>query len=425
MSIGYACQIIGSDIYRIKGCTLKNATPENLRKIIEMNLNTLDKMIDYNIENGIKLFRISSDIIPFGSHPINRLEWWNEYKDFLNYIGSKIKNSNIRVSMHPGQYTILNSPKSQVVTNAIKDLEYHTLFLDALGMDSANKIILHIGGVYDSKNESIKRFIQNYCSLSPNIKERLVIENDEKCFNIEEVLDIGTALDIPVVFDNLHHSINKPEKELDNLEWIKICRRTWIEKDGRQKIHYSQQSLEGRQGSHSTTISLPQFLDYYNSIKEVSPDIMLEVKDKNISALKCSYSISHSVPVAFLEREWSRYKYLILSRSQNTYLQIRELLKDKENISAIAFYNLIEKGLNILPNTKEELNSIYHIWGYFKQISTQQEKEKLNSLISVYKQDQSKISTLRKFLYKLGIKYNISYIINSYYFYHVFHSTEI
>lgn len=292
MSIGYACIISGSKDYKFKSCILKNASDNRLRELTFHNLSILDKMIDYNIKNKIKLFRISSDIIPFASHQINKQEWWLESKILFENLGLKIKNNNLRVSMHPGQYTVLNSPHPLVVERAILDLEYHTRFLDSLGLDSSSKIILHIGGIYNEKSNAIDRFALNYSLLSKNIKDRLVIENDDKSYTIEDVLEIGLRLSIPVVFDNLHNRINPSKTKFSEFEWIKNCSKTWLKKDGKQKIHYSQQDTLGKSGAHSQTILIEEFVDFYKKILPLDVDIMLEVKDKNISAVNCIAAVN-------------------------------------------------------------------------------------------------------------------------------------
>jgi UV DNA damage endonuclease len=160
-----------------------------------------------------------------------------------------------------------------------------------MGMDASNKIILHIGGIYGDKPAAIERFKSNYVALEERIKARLIIENDDKCYTAEEVLAIGQELKIPVVFDNLHHAINPSSKSQSIKEWIAACSKTWRKKDGAQKIHYSQQAQCKRAGSHSETIDLPIFLRLYKTLPSLDLDIMLEVKDKNVSALKCIRAI--------------------------------------------------------------------------------------------------------------------------------------
>lgn len=181
MKIGYACLVVGVPDTTMKTTRKNNATSKRLTELIEHNLNSMENMLDYSIENGIQMYRISSDIIPFGSdYETNQLDWSNLFQDKFNQLSKIIKENNVRVSMHPGQYTVLNSPNEAVVTRAIQDLEYHTTFLDNLEVDASHKIILHIGGVYGDKEAAKKRFVENYEKLSPAIKSRLIIENDDR-----------------------------------------------------------------------------------------------------------------------------------------------------------------------------------------------------------------------------------------------------
>lgn len=123
MSMGYACLTVGVLGTQLRTCREKNATYEVLLDLIRSNLAALDKMLDYNIENNIKLFRISSDIIPFASHPVNTVKWWEVFRPELKELGNKALSNNIRLSMHPGQYTVLNSPNDEVVDRATLGLE--------------------------------------------------------------------------------------------------------------------------------------------------------------------------------------------------------------------------------------------------------------------------------------------------------------
>ncbi len=295
MAIGYACLTVNVEHTKLSSCILKNATPDHLRSLIHQNLTALNHIIEYNRQNQIKLFRISSDIIPFGSHPVNQLNWWKEFQTELYELGKAIKDANIRVTMHPGQYTILNSPDSNVVERAVLDLIYHDRFLSSLGMEADSKIILHIGGAYGDKKEALKRFHMNFSLLPEGIKNRLILENDERIYNIEEVLQTARLLGIPAVFDNLHHSINSPMELKSIPQWITECAHTWRKLDGKQKIHYSQQRLDGKPGSHSETIEVKEFICFYDQLEDKNIDIMLEVKDKNVSAVKCIQAVEERV----------------------------------------------------------------------------------------------------------------------------------
>lgn len=292
MRIGYACLTIGVPNTSMKRCLMKNASEAKLLELIPHNLDSLENIIDYNIKNNIRLFRISSDLIPFGSSPINKIPWWNLYQSKFLRIGSKIKDNGIRVSMHPGQYTVINSPDEDVVKRAIDDLNYHSKVLDSLGVGIEHKIILHIGGVYNDKKSAVSRFISNFNNIAVSIKDRVALENDDKSFNICDVLEIGKVLSVPIVFDNLHNEINPCNMQKSDILIINECKKTWKERDGVQKIHYSQQNPNKKPGSHSSSILIDKFMDFCSALQRDDIDIMLEVKDKNLSAVNCINSLS-------------------------------------------------------------------------------------------------------------------------------------
>lgn len=416
MRIGYACLALGVPGSGMRSIIMKNATPEKLREVIGHNLYALEHLIDYNIENGIRLFRISSDLIPFGSSPVNGLAWWEEFEGRFQAIGKKILDSGMRISMHPGQYTVLNSPDEGVVTRAVEDLVYHARVLDSLGTGSDHKIILHVGGVYNERENALERFRTGYRSLPHSIRRRLVIENDDRSYDIQEVLELGTELGIPVVFDNLHHAILNKDNSRSDSYWIEASRGTWEEADGHQKIHYSQQNTEKRTGSHSDSIRIEAFMAFHESLGREDLDIMLEVKDKNLSAVKCINCTAKDRSIRSLEREWSRYKYRVLEGSHADYLAIRALLKDKADYPAILFYTLVEHALEKEPDPGGRVNAAQHVWGYFKNKATQVEKNAFAKHLEGFMAGRTTIAPLKRFLWKLTEKYEECYLMDSYYF---------
>ncbi len=417
MAIGYACVTIGVPGTSISSCTLKYATQDNIHALILKNLAALEVMVDYNIKHGIRLFRISSDLIPFGSHPVNQVVWWKDYRDYFEVLGDKIKKAGLRVSMHPGQYTVINSNNPGIVERSVQELVYHARFLDTLGVDRTNKLILHIGGVYGDKIAAARNFIHEYNRLPEEVKRRLVIENDERSFTISEVLGISNACGAPVVFDNLHHGINPPMEKLTDYEWIKRCSSTWNPEDGRQKIHYSQQKELSPPGSHSDTIFLQPFSEYYQGFKEVVPDIMLEVKDKNLSAIKCIHAVTLNSSAKELETEWARYEYYVLSKDAKAYQAIRELLKEKEARVSKEFYEIIERAYGLPENIGAEVNAAKHVWEYLNKDCTASEKKRYEKLMDEYTGGKASIHTIKKHLLKCSVLQNQDYLIQSLYFY--------
>ena len=416
MDIGYACLTLGVFHTDLKSCLRKNADEKRLIELIGHNLNSLERMIDYNRANRIRLFRISSDLIPFGSSEVNRLEWQEQFQAQLTQIARKIKEGQIRVSMHPGQYTVLNSPNRDVVHRAIEDLSYHNRVLDSLNSGPECKIVLHLGGIYQNKTEALKRFAAHYCLLDDSIKKRIVIENDDKLFNITDVLETGTKLGIPVVFDNLHHQVNPGSESREEREWIDLCERTWTERDGRQKIHYSQQNPQKRQGAHSETIRVDEFMKFYDSLNTDQIDMMLEVKDKNLSAVKCRNLVSERKEIKELEREWSRYKYAVLEHSQAAYLNVRKLIQNKKDYPVVPFYWFIEDALGKDFDAGQSINAAQHIWGYFGKKATEKERKQFLRCLDGYSTNPDMQKKMKRFLWRMAVKYREEYLLNSYYF---------
>ncbi|PTQ85926.1 UV-damage endonuclease [Trichococcus patagoniensis] len=417
MSIGYACLNIGTPNTKMRSVMQRNATAEKLTEVTAHNLVALEWMIDYNRENDIKLFRISSDLIPFGSSPVNKLDWTEIHKDAFDRIGVKIRKSGIRVSMHPGQYTVLNSPTEDVVDRAIADLIYHDRLLSALGADRTNKIVLHVGGIYGDKEAALQRFEENFRRLPETVQNRLIIENDDRLYHIEDILGLAARLQIPAVYDNLHHAINPPPSGGDDQYWIAAAAKTCSPHDGNQKIHYSQQAPGKRPGAHSDTIQLEPFMAFHAQLPDQQIDIMLEVKDKNLSAIKCQNATTTTSRMGLLEKEWGRYKYAILERSPAIYQAIRTLLKDKEAYPVLEFYCLIDTAFaeEIRPGYAE--NAAAHVWGYFKKHATDAERRQYEKNLANYRNGTGTLATVKRQLFKLAEKYETEYLLQSLYFY--------
>ncbi len=284
MKVGYPC------ISRSIGCTansnfkLASYSEERLIKTAKNNLECLAKILRYNVENDLLFFRISSDLVPFASHPVCKFDWMNHYKLQFKEIGEYIKKKDIRISMHPGQFVLINSIKEKVVQRSIKELDYHCKILDAMGLDITSKIQIHVGGVYGDKPKAIERFAERYESLSESIKKRLVIENDDRLFSLKDCLYINQLTGIPFVFDSFHHEcLNSGESVRDA---IMKAQTAWKDKDGSLMVDYSSQKEGERRGKHATTIDLSLFKKFIDETKGLEFDIMLEIKDKEKSALK-------------------------------------------------------------------------------------------------------------------------------------------
>jgi len=284
MKVGYPCINWSIDCRGNKTFRLKSYSEENLIDIVENNLNCLEEMLRFNIKNDMLFFRITSELVPFASHEINKFDWQSYFEDKFKRISKIIDENNIRISMHPDQFIVLNSNKEKVVDNSIAELNYHADVLDLLNLDASHKIQLHVGGVYGEKQRSKERFVERYKRLDNKIKRRLVIENDDTSYTLRDCLEINDNCGIPVLFDNFHHQVNDSGEVLN--EALELISKTWRERDGIPMVDYSSQEPGEKDGRHAETIDIEDFKRFISGSKPVDFDVMLEIKDKEKSAKK-------------------------------------------------------------------------------------------------------------------------------------------
>ena len=283
MKIGYPCINLSLPCRSSRTFRLKNYSEEKLVETVEGNLQCLQEILLFNKQNDIFFFRITSDLIPFASHPIMKFNWQDNFAEKFREIGIFIQSNNMRISMHPGQYTVLNSPRKEVYQNSIKDLEYHVEVLDLMKLDKTAKVQIHVGGVYGDKKKSKKRFIERYIQLPDKIKNRLIIENDDKSYSIKDCLEIHQNTGIPIVFDVYHHECLNSGESLQ--EVFQKITNTWSKEDGIPIVHYSSEHPTKGKPSHAENIDIPHFKAFLNKSKDFSYDLMLEIKDKEKSLL--------------------------------------------------------------------------------------------------------------------------------------------
>ncbi len=293
MKIGYPCINWSIGCKGNRTFRLKSYSEERLIETVENNLNCLEKILEFNVKNNILFFRISSDLIPFASHPICSFNWQSYFKKKFEKIGKIILNNNIRISMHPDQFIVLNSKDNTVVERSIAELDYHTQILDFMRLKYNAKIQLHIGGGYGDKNTSLDRFVNVYDNLDDNIKSRLVIENDDNIYMLNDCLFISEKIHIPILFDYFHHLIYNDNENIDYC--LKSILKTWDKKDGIPMIDYSSQRIGKKSGSHAESLDIQDFKNFIELSKSYDFDIMLEIKDKEKSAIKAVKMVENDI----------------------------------------------------------------------------------------------------------------------------------
>jgi len=284
MKIGYPCINRSLDCKGNRTFRLKSYSEERLIETVEKNLECLQNMLEFNTERDLYFFRITSDLVPFASHEVNDFDWRAHFERRFKKIGKIIEGNDIRINMHPNQFIVLNSDKENVYKNSVEELRYHAEVLDSLGLDESAKIQLHVGGVYYDKEKSMNRFAERFLDLDDRLRNRLVIENDERSYSISDCLSIAEDTDVPVVADYLHHKIKNEGKSFEDI--ISRVSETWSEDDGRMMVDYSEQAEGEKEGRHAETLHEANFTKFLERTKDHDFDLMLEIKDKEKSAQK-------------------------------------------------------------------------------------------------------------------------------------------
>lgn len=288
--IGYAC-INTSINENFKDCRLASVYKQGisfLKEIILHNLNLTKETILWNIDNDILMYRATSKLIPFATHKDILKDFnfrWYEDNDILKLL-DEIKNlvllNNIRLSMHPDQFTVLNSLRDDVVFNSITNLEYHKDLLEFMG---GTDIIIHTGGVYGDKPEAIKRFISTYNRIDKTIIKYLRLENDDVSYDLKDVISISKACGIPIIFDIHHHNCNN-EGIYNMSQLIKEINLSWKDTNIIPKCHLSSGLNTYNDKRHADYISPGDFFAFCQITHEINVDVMIEAKAKELAVLE-------------------------------------------------------------------------------------------------------------------------------------------
>lgn len=270
--------------------TLIDKGVDNLKNKIIENLQDTLIMMDWNEANGIKVFRLSSEMFPHISNP-NAPDYDLEFaQGLLKKIGEKSKQYNQRLTFHPGHFNCIGTPSKAVLEHTIRDLNYHATVLDLMGLENDSVMVIHGGGVYGDKEKTIERWCENYMKMPDNIKRRLVLENCERNFSIEDCLKVSEKVNIPVVFDTHHYecyNIMHPNEKLDIPDnYIPKILETWKRRNIKPKFHVSEQGA-GKCGHHSDYIeTIPKYLLEIPKKYKTNIDIMIEAKMKEKAIFK-------------------------------------------------------------------------------------------------------------------------------------------
>jgi UV DNA damage endonuclease len=335
MRLGFAVKAIGaggnsSAIIAGEGMPSNDARRWQSEPHVRQSIAYAREIFHYLHKVDIHMYRMSSDFVPYYTHPDlpqfhHQIE---EAAQELADLGALARQYEIRLSLHPSQYILLNARDEGIAAKSIADLNAQAALLDAMGCGPEAVVVTHVGGVYGERAASLARFIQRYPLLPQATRNRLVVENDDVNFSMTEVLRIHAETGCPVVFDNLHHFCFNPER-LPMRDAFQAALKTWPEAVT-PKIHYSspatafeplKQREKGNKGRDKTVLKLKspllkahadfidpmEFVLFWKGVEASLSrpfDIMLEAKGKDVALLR-------------LRRELERQSEVCLSISTN------------------------------------------------------------------------------------------------------------
>jgi UV DNA damage endonuclease len=233
MRLGFAVKVLGRPL---KEADLRRAAS---RPSLSKSLEYLGAVFDYLVEAGLPMYRMSSDMARYMTHP--------EYPDFhgqlpvnektLVALGRFATRHAVRLSFHPGQYILLNSTDEDVVARSLADLDWQAQILDIMDLSPEAVVVLHIGGAYGEPQSAKERFVRNFEAAPEHVRRRLVIENDDVSYSVADCLWVRERTGLRIVFDNLHHAAVNPEG-MPEREALAACLDSWPAEQ-RPKIHFA------------------------------------------------------------------------------------------------------------------------------------------------------------------------------------------
>lgn len=253
---------------------------EILIERIKLNFKNFLKVLKYNNDNKIKFYRMTHTMFPLLTHPNVNIDYKEVFKEEFKVIRESISKYKIRIDTHPDEFCLLTSDKEEVTVNSTEILKFHSDIFELLGING--KCVLHIGSSKPTKEEALKRFKTNFKKLSKELRNLIILENDDKTYTVSDTLLLCEELKIPMVLDYHHYICNHNKKEkIDKL--LPRIIKTWNNTDLKPKMHFSNSINSKQKRNHSTYLNYNSFIKFLNLLKPLNADIdiMLEVKGKD------------------------------------------------------------------------------------------------------------------------------------------------
>ena len=273
---------------------------------LKVSLEYLDKILDHLAKRKIDMYRMSSDIAPYATHP-DMPQFHDMVRDSvadLRAFGAKARALDIRLSFHPSQFVVLNSPDPELVRKSVWDLTSQAEMLDLMELGPEAVMVIHVGGSYGDRPASNARWVDTWHTLPEPVRRRLVLEHDDLRFSAADVLWIHERTGVRLIFDHQHFWCFNPEG-LDLRDTVVRILRTWPA-DQQPKIHFSSPRTEMREmkrrdrktkklktvhvppvwTGHADFVQPFEFVSFMRLVADLEFDVMLEAKVKDLALMR-------------------------------------------------------------------------------------------------------------------------------------------
>lgn len=311
LRLGFAVKVLGQPELKSNDARRWQQEPH-----LRVSLGYLRAIFDYLRRHEITMYRISSDLAPYATHP-DLSQFHNQVAECaveLRELGDRARVQGLRLSFHPSQFVVLNSPDESLVDKSIWDLRSQAEMLDCMGLGPEAVLVIHVGGTYGDKPAARDRWARTYARLPENVRRRLVLENDDLRFSAADVLDIHEKTGVPLIFDYLHYWCLNPEG-LPLGPTVARFIGSWPA-GVRPKIHFSSPRTEVREvkrkdrktGKPVTALQPPiwtghagylnpfEFATFMREAAGLDFDVMLEAKEKDVALLRLRRDLPRYAP---------------------------------------------------------------------------------------------------------------------------------
>ncbi len=311
LRLGFAVKVAGQPNLKSNDARRWQNSPH-----LRVSLEYLAAIFDYLAAHDITMYRMSSDLAPYVTHPDlpqfhGQLD---EARADLQALGARARAQGLRLSFHPSQFIVLNSPNPQLVQKSVADLLAQATMLDLMELGPEAVVVVHVGGVYDDKLAGRARWAATYATLPEPVRRRLVLENDDTRYSAADIVWVHEQTGVPLIFDHQHHWCNNPA----GLDWPPLlarCVQSWP-RGVRPKIHFSSPRTELRHltrknaatgkpeevlappvwTGHADYVQPFEFIAFMRQAADLTFDVMLESKLKDVSLLRLRHDLQRYAP---------------------------------------------------------------------------------------------------------------------------------